>query len=251
MLDVHPPHHPTHTWRDFFLHIATIVVGLLIAIGLEQTVEFFHHRHQVAETRAALRTEREQNRLRLAQATIEFRRVDALLQHNLAVFTSLQHPVSSSAAGPTPLLGWSSTITGFTSAAWQAALHGGGSEFMPQEEVRSYSRLYVYGEEVTQASNEFSHALMDARQFGFRDPNPTHLTPAQLAQQIDLVTAAITKNYRVGVALRNLAFREPDFAPAPTTQELLRISHEPDPNLAKKFSDSRMAETKAAEEAAP
>ena len=35
MLDVHP----THTWRDFFLHLATITIGLLIAVGLEQTVE--------------------------------------------------------------------------------------------------------------------------------------------------------------------------------------------------------------------
>jgi hypothetical protein len=39
MLDVHPPHNPTHTWRDFLLHIATIVIGLFIAVGLEQTVE--------------------------------------------------------------------------------------------------------------------------------------------------------------------------------------------------------------------
>ena len=45
MLDVHPPHAPTHTWRDFFIHIATITVGLLIAVGLEQAVEFLHHRH--------------------------------------------------------------------------------------------------------------------------------------------------------------------------------------------------------------
>jgi hypothetical protein len=34
MLDVHPPHNPTHTWRDFFIHIATIVIGLIIAVGL-------------------------------------------------------------------------------------------------------------------------------------------------------------------------------------------------------------------------
>jgi hypothetical protein len=46
MLDVHPPHTSVHTWRDFFIHIATIVVGLLIAVGLEQTVEYVHHSHQ-------------------------------------------------------------------------------------------------------------------------------------------------------------------------------------------------------------
>jgi hypothetical protein len=37
MLDVHVPH-PTHTWKDFFIHIATIVGDLLIAVGVEQLV---------------------------------------------------------------------------------------------------------------------------------------------------------------------------------------------------------------------
>jgi hypothetical protein len=52
MLDVHPPHAPTHTWRDFFIHIATIVIGLLIAVGLEQGVEAIHQhreRHELME----------------------------------------------------------------------------------------------------------------------------------------------------------------------------------------------------------
>jgi hypothetical protein len=26
MLDVHPPHHAASSWRDFFIHIATIVI---------------------------------------------------------------------------------------------------------------------------------------------------------------------------------------------------------------------------------
>jgi hypothetical protein len=59
MLDVHPPHAPAHTWKDFLIHIATIVCGLLIAVGLEQTVEFFHHRHQRSELREALRQDNE------------------------------------------------------------------------------------------------------------------------------------------------------------------------------------------------
>jgi len=46
MLDVHAPHQSVHTWKDFFVHIATICVGLLIAVGLEQAVEGVHHHHQ-------------------------------------------------------------------------------------------------------------------------------------------------------------------------------------------------------------
>src|SRR6201987_5542346 len=62
MTDVHPPHPAASTWRDFFIHIATIVIGLLIAIGLEQTVEFFHHRELANHAREMLTQENDLNR---------------------------------------------------------------------------------------------------------------------------------------------------------------------------------------------
>lgn len=60
MLDVHVPH-PTHSWKDFLIHIATISVGLLIAVGLEQGVEILHHRHQAARLEEDMRAEAAQN----------------------------------------------------------------------------------------------------------------------------------------------------------------------------------------------
>lgn len=60
MLDIHPPHTAAHSWRDFFIHIATIVVGLLIAVALEQTVEAVHRHHEAAALREDLRAESEQ-----------------------------------------------------------------------------------------------------------------------------------------------------------------------------------------------
>jgi cold shock CspA family protein len=57
MLDVHAPHENVHTWKDFFIHITTITIGLLIAIALEQTVEYLHHRHQAKEMADNLRAE--------------------------------------------------------------------------------------------------------------------------------------------------------------------------------------------------
>jgi hypothetical protein len=72
MLDVHPPEHTPHTWRDFFIHIATIVIGLLIAIGLEQAVEAIHHHHQREELRQGI----------LADAHFFLRDVDQLALAN-------------------------------------------------------------------------------------------------------------------------------------------------------------------------
>jgi hypothetical protein len=51
MIDIHPPQKSDHTWKDFFLHIGTIAVGILIAIGLEQAVELIHEHHQRTDLR--------------------------------------------------------------------------------------------------------------------------------------------------------------------------------------------------------
>ena len=61
MIDVHPPHEAAHSWKDFFIHMTTICLGLLIAIGLEQSVEWAHRRHERVQLQEDMRTEMEQN----------------------------------------------------------------------------------------------------------------------------------------------------------------------------------------------
>jgi hypothetical protein len=58
-MDVHPPHSPLHSWRDFWIHLGTISVGLLIAISLEQTVEWANRLHERHVLQAELREEGE------------------------------------------------------------------------------------------------------------------------------------------------------------------------------------------------
>ena len=61
MLDVRTPHETAHTWQDFFIHVGTICVGLLIAIALEQAVEVIHRRHQRHQLEENLRAELQVN----------------------------------------------------------------------------------------------------------------------------------------------------------------------------------------------
>lgn len=56
-MEVHPPDHPIFTWKQFFIHMSTVCLGLLIAIALDQAVEFAHHRHQRHQLEADLRAE--------------------------------------------------------------------------------------------------------------------------------------------------------------------------------------------------
>lgn len=62
MLDVHAPHSSVNTWREVFIHIAIITIGLLIAIALEQCVESLHHMHQRHQLQYDLLEEAKRNR---------------------------------------------------------------------------------------------------------------------------------------------------------------------------------------------
>jgi len=98
MIDVHAPHESIHTWKGFFIHIATIVIGLLIAIGLEQSVEYIHHRHQLQEARRELLIEADEN-LHLIELNIESTRKTLLaLDADIAMLRAKQSS-NSPAAG--------------------------------------------------------------------------------------------------------------------------------------------------------
>ena len=103
MLDVHPVHATISGWRDFFIHIVIVFIGLGLAISLQQTVEYLHHRHQVAETRRALLQERAENRSTFAAQTRAWRKTVAKLQNNLLVFavsaTAPRHAAGEAARG--------------------------------------------------------------------------------------------------------------------------------------------------------
>lgn len=99
MLDIHVPEHTARTWREFFIHIATIVIGLLIAIGLEQVVEYVHHRHQLRETRAAIRAELEVNTHLLDKILAATQTARAVMRQNAAMLlaTAPKDPAPPSA----------------------------------------------------------------------------------------------------------------------------------------------------------
>jgi hypothetical protein len=220
MLDVHPPHNPTHTWRDFLLHIATIVCGLLIAIGLEQTVEYFHHRHQVAETREALLREREHNRLAFAVDTAAFRSGVEVMKNNLLVLSFLkQHPGTPEENLPGTLV-WTASVGPVEQSAWLAAQQTGIASLMPRQEVADTELIYKKLSHAGEASGQFWKAVNAAEHYAYLDPDPSHFTPTQIDQEIALTEDCIEANYRFGVELQNLNDDHPDFSPAPSWLEL-------------------------------
>ncbi len=55
-VEIHKPK-PVHNWREFLKELGTIVLGICIAISLEQMVESWHWNQEVKEARKALQAE--------------------------------------------------------------------------------------------------------------------------------------------------------------------------------------------------
>ena len=228
MLDVHPIHAPVHGWRDFFIHIATIVVGLCIAVGIQQTVEYVHDRYQRAELRQALRLERQENYSVLSNETKYWRWGTAELQNNLMIFEYLQqHPGTPQEKLP-GVLQWATSSDQFNSAVWDAAHQSGVVALLPREEIETISFLYFYVDKMNQQNFLVARALLAAEHYDFSDSDPSHLSPAQVAAEIELTQTALTEQFIRGSLLRNLVQSCPDFPATVTLEELRRVRHQSD-----------------------
>ena len=247
MLDVHPAHHAATTWRDFFIHIATIVLGLLLAVGIEQTVEYLHHRNQIADAREALRIEHEQNRIRYRLFTQELHRQKDAVEANLSSLIYLQqHPGTSAAKLPNKIV-WHVFYQHFNDSAWQSAQRSGVIALMPQDEVRHDAGFYAYLDKVAGATTSLTQSFAAARRYLFQDADPSHLTPAQIAEEIDLTKTVLVDLYSQGTYLRNLSIDYKEFGPAPTSPELLGMMHDTDmestlPLIQKNLEQQRLAD---------
>jgi hypothetical protein len=158
MLDVHPPHHSPNTWRDFFIHIATIVIGLLIAIGLERTVEYIHHRQERHQLEENLRAEADK-RVPLIQANLK-----AIAARNNWYLQILQAshaavPVNGFVTIALPSRAPSVNTNRPDDSAWVAAKAAGTVNVLSDEEVEIWGRVDYFSSWTAKDSEGLSSAF--------------------------------------------------------------------------------------------
>ena len=137
MIDIHPSTHAANTWREFFIHIATIVLGLLIAIGLEQSVEYFHHRHQAREARASIQRELVENASIVQQNLTKLTSDQAELAKDMDVLNS-----NAPDAQTLPVLKYSPYLRRQHDAAWNAAKTDGSIALIAPQEIGAANYFY-------------------------------------------------------------------------------------------------------------
>ena len=240
MLEVHPAH-AASSWKEFFIHIATIVLGLLIAIALEQGVEYFHHRREVAEVREELRGEREANKDSFKSETTNWRWETAELENNLMVLAYLQkHPGTPDEKLPGSLV-WFHASASSTQAAWDASKTSGVTSLMNREEVEQYEDTYNQLRKIDDARSLAYDAMNDASRYELTDSRLSQLSPAQIGETTTLTQIALTKHWLEGVALENTARKFKDFPPSITSDELSQVRNRK--NVAEGMKDPAFALT--------
>ena len=136
-MEVHPPHSPIHSVKEFMLHLLAITIGLLIALGLEAGVEWIHHRHLVREARENIAQEIRDNQKNLAKELAVLPQEEGQLERLMGVVGDLEH---GRASKPDKMV-WS--VTRLSDSSWNTAFSTGAVAHMDYDEVRRYSQLYA------------------------------------------------------------------------------------------------------------
>jgi len=174
MIDVHPAPHAAHSWREFLIHIATIAIGLLLAIALEQTVEHFHRLHQRHRLEEALHSESLLNR-RIVAYNRES--VDAVRGNIRTNMTSLDRDGKNFV----PLPPMHDTFLPFIDTAWVVARSTGGLSLLPDQLAESYWKVEVLAEASANALQSLADARKKVNSLVHLHASPTELTADERA----------------------------------------------------------------------
>jgi hypothetical protein len=152
MLDVHPPHKRLREAGEFFVHLFTITVGLLIATQIESCVEWRTHLHVAAEAREALHKEIASNLKTLRDAQPGLKQWKTQVNDGIVGLQRvIDHP-NDPAAQPRSFTVGCSGIT-LESTAWKTAQSTGALGYMPYEEASAYVNIYQAQEHLLAAED--------------------------------------------------------------------------------------------------
>ena len=184
-MEVHSPEYPIHTWRQFLIHMGTITLGLVIALGLEQAAEWAHHRHQLHVAEDNLQIELEANRTTLAHDEAQLRESGGQLLGILhAIDLVRQH------GNPTGMKAqwvWSD----LQSAAWETARNTGATSFMSYSQAQEFADRYHQQELVNAQADAYIRGIYLVTVPFAGGKKPEQLTPADLDRMQQATESAL------------------------------------------------------------
>jgi hypothetical protein len=197
-VEIHKPH-AAKTWKEFFIELGTIVLGIIIAICLEQFVEFLHWRSEVKIARGALTEEIASVDRFYARRVIIAPCMDRRFDEDAARIIDIAAnravtPRSINPSSPGNLL---------SDAQWQSERSSQTLTHFPRAELALMSNFYAQMADVREWIFEEERSWSA---LAVMDLDPAHLGPADLAQlRVNLNTARSLEYLIVLNARRQLA----------------------------------------------
>ena len=211
MLDVHPPHESMHGWRDFFLHLTTITIGLLIALSLEGIVEWQHRRHLVHDAETSLHAEIKGNAGNMDGILAELHKRQDALKHDVSILSYV------AANGKYPEdhgMSVDFSIIAFDGVSWKTAQSTGAFSYMPYDLARDYAGIYMQQDLLTASEQQAARdAVLILGPF-INEPDNSPPPPREEAQAmiqkievlqgqlmlVDSIMRTLSSNYKVFLA---------------------------------------------------
>jgi hypothetical protein len=141
-LDVHAPHGKIDGWKDFLIHLLTISVGLLIAVGIEGCVELHREHKLVKEARATMREEIQHNSDSMKNTLVSIKKQRATMEKNIDTLTRIQQDPENKELQKGASIAADYSVVGLRDTAWKTAQTTGSLSFMPYAEAQRYSEIY-------------------------------------------------------------------------------------------------------------
>jgi hypothetical protein len=186
VLDVHPPHESIHGKRDFFLHLFTITIGLLIALSLEGLVEWQHHRHLVREAEAGLHAEIKSNAAGMSSVLADLHKQQASLRHDVMV---LKVVVATGKLPKDGNMAIDFRIVTFDNVSWKTAQSTEALSYMPYDLAKQFAAIYAVQDSLS-ASEQMAarDAVVSLGSFlnsNTGDPDPTPQQAEAIIEKIE------------------------------------------------------------------
>ena len=192
MLDVHPPSEPVHSWRGFFIHLATITIGLLIALSLERCVEWQHHRHLAHQTKVSLGNEIRGNAKEVQGALADVHKQLDMLKQDVAVLNRiLADPKKPNRED----IRFDYKVRWFNDVRWRTAQTTTALSYIPYDEALEFSNIYDQQDEIDaqerQAIRDAVVAVGPLQNLKAGDLNPTGEEAARIKEHFEILQGQV------------------------------------------------------------
>jgi hypothetical protein len=177
MLDVHPPHEKMHGFKDFLLHLFTITIGLLIALGLEGCVEHWKQTELKKDADAKLRQEILDNSKEIALV----RKANASEQANLKRILDYLSARKKNQPYDTSQIRLDFTLGDLKSASWKTAAATGALGFMEYDQVQRYAAVYQLQDKYLALQDQTIDGFLELQSHVIYGFDPQKITPADAA----------------------------------------------------------------------